>query len=66
MSSAMVLEKEVRSLKREVQGLKSLLLELLDPDFGKELAEPVKARIRKSRKSGQFVSLESALSELRK
>ena len=66
MSSALVLEKEVRSLRREVRGMKSMLMELLGPDFGLELAEPVKARIRKSRKSGQFVSLESAMAELRK
>jgi hypothetical protein len=41
-------------------------MEIVDPDFGLELREPVKARIRRARKDGQYVSLESAIEELHK
>ena len=41
-------------------------MEIVDPDFGLELREPIKARIRRARKAGQYVSLEAALDELRR
>ncbi|MEI8243292.1 MAG: hypothetical protein WCI17_08505 [bacterium] len=66
MNATATLEREVRSIQQEVHGIRSLLMEIVDPDFGLELREPVKARIRRARKDGQYVSLESAIEELRK
>jgi hypothetical protein len=66
MNATATLEREVRNIQQEVHGIRSLLMELVDPDFGMELREPVKARIRRARKAGQYVSLESALGELHK
>jgi hypothetical protein len=63
---ALTLEREVRTLRKEVEGMRSLLMEALDPDFGLELAEPIRTRIRRARKAGQFVALEQVVRELRK
>jgi hypothetical protein len=63
---ALALEREVRTLRKEVEGIRSLLMEAFDPDFGLELAEPMKARIRRARKMGQFVTLQQAVRELRR
>ena len=66
MNATATLEREVRSIQQEVHGIRSLLMELVDPDFGLELREPIKARIQRAREGGQYVSLESAIVELRK
>jgi len=66
MNATATLEREVRSIQQEVHGIRSLLMELVDPDFGLELREPIKARIRRAREGGQYVNLESATAELRK
>ena len=66
MNATATLEREVRSLRQDVHGIRSLLMEIVDPDSGLELREPIKTRIRRARKAGQYVSLEAALDELRK
>ena len=66
MNATATLEREVRSIQQEVHGIRSLLMELVDPDFGLELREPIKTRIQRAREGGQYVSLESAIAELRK
>ena len=66
MNATATLENEVRTLRQEVHGIRSLLMEIVDPDFGRELREPIKARIRRARRAGQYVTLETALDELRK
>ena len=59
-----VLEKEVKELREEVRGLRSLVMELVDPDAGLELTDSVKKRIRAARKSDSFLSADSVLQEL--
>lgn len=59
-----VLEKEVKELRDEVRGLRSLIMELVDPDAGLELKESVKKRIRAARKSEDFISADDVLKEL--
>lgn len=60
------IEEEISDLKKEVHGMRSLLMELLDPDFGMELTENIKKRIRKARKDGQYLSDRNVLCELEK
>ncbi len=60
-----VLEKEVKDLRNEVRGLRSLLMELVDPDAGLELTAEVKKRIRTARKNADFLSTEDVLQQLR-
>jgi len=59
-----VLEKEVKDLKNEVRGLRSLVMELVDPDTGLELTDAVKKRIRTARKSDDLLSTDDVLQEL--
>ena len=59
-----VLEKEVKELKNEVRGLRSLVMELVDPDAGLELTDAVKKRISAARKSNDFLSTDNVLQEL--
>lgn len=59
-----VLEKEVKELRDEVRGLRSLVMELVDPDAGLELTEVVKKRIRSARKSADLLSADDVLQEL--
>lgn len=59
-----VLEKEVKKLRDEVRGLRSLVMELVDPDAGLELTDSVKKRIRTARKSNELLSANNVLQEL--
>lgn len=59
-----VLEKEVKELRDEVRGLRSLVMELVDPDAGLELTDSVKKRIRTARKSNELLSANNVLQEL--
>jgi len=59
-----VLEKEVKDLKNEVRGLRSLVMELVDPDAGLELTDAVKKRIRTARRSDDLLSADNVLQEL--
>ena len=59
-----VLEKEVKELRNEVRGLRSLIMELVDPDAGLELTDAVKKRIRAARKSNDLLSANDVLQEL--
>ena len=59
-----VIEKEMRELRNEVRGLRSLVMELVDPDAELELTDFVKKRIRTARKSTDFLSGEQVLQEL--
>jgi|GEM_PF-3431177 len=60
----LTMQKEMKNLRQEMHGIRSLLMELVDPDFGLELADTIKERIRRARKSGQFLSLQEAVHEL--
>lgn len=59
-----VLEKEVKELRDEVHGLRSLIMELVDPDAGLKLTDAVKKRIRTARKSDKLLSADDVLQEL--
>ena len=59
-----VLEKEMREMRDEVRGLRSLIMELVDPDAGLELTDVVKKRIRSARKSDAVLSADDVLHEL--
>ncbi len=59
-----VLEKEMKDIRDEVRGLRSLIMELVDPDAGLELTDAVKNRIRAARKSDEVLSAEDVLHEL--
>ena len=59
-----VLEKEMREMRDEVRGLRSLIMELVDPDAGLELSDAVKKRIRSARKSDAVLSADDVLHEL--
>ncbi len=59
-----VLEKEMKEMRDEVRGLRSLIMELVDPDAGLELADAVKKRIRVARKSDTVLSVDEVLHEL--
>ena len=58
------MEKEMRELRNEVRGLRSLVMGLVDPDAGLELTDFVKKRIRTARKSDDFLSGDQVLQEL--
>ena len=59
-----VLEKEIKEMRDEVRGLRSLIMELVDPDAGLELTDAVKKRIRAARKSDAVLSADDVLHEL--
>ena len=59
-----VLEKEMKDIRDEVRGLRSLIMELVDPDAGLELTDAVKNRIRAARISDEVLSAEDVLHEL--
>ena len=59
-----VLEKEMKAIRDEVRGLRSLIMELVDPDAGLELTDAVKKRIRAARKSDAVLSADEVLHEL--
>jgi hypothetical protein len=59
-----VLEKEMKEMRDEVRGLRSLIMELVDPDAGLELTDAVKKRIRAARKSDVVLSADDVLHEL--
>ncbi|MCK4564761.1 MAG: hypothetical protein KAU94_08815 [Verrucomicrobia bacterium] len=59
-----VLEKEMKEIRDEVRGLRSLIMELVDPDAGLELTDAVKKRIRAARKSDAVLSADDVLHEL--
>ena len=59
-----VLEKEMKDIRDEVRGLRSLIMELVDPDAGLELTDAVKKRIRAARKSDAVLSADEVLHEL--
>ena len=59
-----VLEKEIKEIRDEVRGLRSLIMELVDPDAGLELTDAVKKRIRGARKSDAVLSVDDVLHEL--
>lgn len=58
------LEKEMKDIREEVRGLRSLIMELVDPDAGLELTDAVKKRIREARKSDALLSADDVLHEL--
>jgi hypothetical protein len=58
------LEKEMKDIRDEVRGLRSLIMELVDPDAGLELSDAVKKRIRAARKSNAILSADEVLQEL--
>jgi len=59
------LETEVSDLKQEVFGLRSLLMELLDPDYGLKLRPEMKQRIQKARAKGVFIKEHDVLKALK-
>jgi hypothetical protein len=59
------LETEVSEIKQEVFGLRSLLMELLDPDYGLELSLAIKQRIRNARAKGVFIKEQDILKALK-
>ena len=59
-----VLEKEMKEIWDEVRGLRSLIMELVDPDAGLELSDAIKKRIRSARKSDAVLSADDILQEL--
>ena len=59
-----VLEKEMKEIRDEVRGLRSLIMELVDPDAGLEQTDAVKKRIRAARKSDAVLSVDDVLHEL--
>lgn len=59
-----LLEKEIKDIRDEVRGLRSLIMELVDPDAGLELKDSVKKRIRAARKSDVLLSADDVLHEL--
>lgn len=59
-----VLEKEMKGIRDEVRGLRSLIMELVDPDAGLELTDAVKKRIRAVRKGDVLLSADDVLHEL--
>ena len=59
------LETEVSDLKQEVFGLRSLLMELLDPDYGLELSPEMKQRIQKARAKSVFIKEADILKALK-
>lgn len=59
-----VLEKEMKEIRDEVRGLRSLIMELVDPDAGLELTDAVQKRIRVARKSDAVLSADDVLHEL--
>ena len=59
-----VLEKEMKDIRDEVRGLRSLIMALVDPDAGLELTDAVKKRIRAARKSDVLLSSDEVLHEL--
>jgi len=59
------LEAEVSDLKQEVFGLRSMLMELLDPDYGLELRPEIKRRIQKARSKGVFIGEDDILKALK-
>ena len=59
-----VLEKEVKEMREEVRGLRSLIMALVDSDAGLELTDAAKERIRAARKSDAVFSVDEVLHEL--
>jgi len=59
-----VLEKEMKEIRDEVRRLRSLIMEMVDPDAGLDLTDAVKKRIRAARKSEAVLSAEKVLHEL--
>jgi len=59
------LKTEVSDLKQEVFGLRSLLMELLDPDYGLKLMPEMKQRIQKARTKGVFIKEQDILKALK-
>ncbi len=59
-----VLEKEMKDIRDEVRGLRSLIMALVDPDAGLELTDAVKKRIRAARKGDVLLSADDVLHEL--
>lgn len=60
------IEEEISDLKKEVHGIRSLLMELLDPDFGMQLTDNIVRRIKKARKDGRYLNDLDVLCELEK
>ena len=60
------IEEEISDLKKEVHGIRSLLMELLDPDFGMQLTDNIERRIKKARKDGRYLNDLDVLCELEK
>ena len=54
----------MKDIRDEVRGLRSLIMELVDPDAGLELTDAVKNRIRAARISDEVLSAEDVLHEL--
>ena len=59
-----LLEKEVKEMREEVRGLRSLIMALVDPDAGLELTDAAKERILAARKSDTVFSVDEVLHEL--
>jgi len=59
-----VLEKEMKEMRDEVRGLRSLIMELVDPDAGLDLTGAVKKWIRTARTSDKVFSADEVLREL--
>ena len=60
------LERQFEGLRKEMQGIRALLMEVVDPDAGLELNDSIKGRIRRGRKSADFLTLDQTLDELKK
>ena len=54
----------MKDIRDEVRGLRSLIMELVDPDAGLELTDAVKKRIRAARKGDVLLSADDVLHEL--
>jgi len=59
------LETEISALKHEVFGLRSLLMELLDPDYGLKLQPGIRRRMQKARSKGIFLGEQDVLRSLK-
>ncbi len=59
-----VVEKEIKELRNEIRGLRSLLMEIVDPDAGLELTDTIKKRILTARNSTVFLSTQEVLQQL--
>ena len=60
------LERQFDGLRKEMRGIRALLMEMVDPDAGLELSDSIKGRIRRGRRSTDFLTLDQTVNELKK